>query len=664
MTFLFSFPSIPGRSSRTRFNSIMRTFLCLLSFVLGIASIRAQQVVLSPDGKIKATVYTGKEGKVSYSISYNGSEVLKESKLGLIREDADLSMSLQPAGVTPVKKIKDRYYSVNAKKSTLVYAANRRVFHFLGDGGSVMMDIIFQVSNDGVAFRYQLLDKSTIAKSITEELTTFHFPGDTKGWLQPMSKARSGWEHSNPSYEEHYLQGISVNDSSPIGEGWVYPALFKTGNTWMLITETGLGRTSCGTRLKTGSTDELKIAYPDSLEAFPGGKWKPYSTMPWTSAWRIVAIGSLKTIAESTLGTDLAQPGARIDTSFVKPGKASWSWIMSKDNFIVYDEQKKYIDFASAMNWQYCLVDVDWDTKIGYEKITELAAYAKTKNVGLLLWYNSSGDWNTTKYHPKSALLTHEQRVKEFSRLQSMGIKGVKIDFFGGDGQSMMNYYMDILEDAAPYKLLINFHGATLPRGWQRTYPHLMTTEAIRGFEMITFGQGDADKEASHCTLLPFTRNAFDPMDFTPMNLYKIPTQSKRKTSSAFELALSVVFLSGIQHFAESPDGMSHVPGYVKTFLQQLPVHWDDTRFIDGFPGKEVIIARRSGATWYIAGINGENVEKNWEIDLGFLKKKKLDLITDGREELSFMQETQLLNPGKKLRIKVKAAGGFVVVVR
>jgi hypothetical protein len=520
------------------------------------------------------------------------------------------------------------------------------------------------VSNDGVAFHYHLPGKSTNAKTITQELTSFHFAAGTKGWLQPMSKARSGWEHSNPSYEEHYLQGISVNDPSPLGAGWIYPALFNTNTTWMLITEAALGRTSCGTRLLAAGNDELSIGFPDSLEAFTGGQWLPHAALPWTGAWRIITIGSLKIIAESTLGTDLAKPTIPLNTTFVKPGKASWSWIMSKDNFIVYEEQKKYIDFAATMKWQYCLVDVDWDTKIGYDKIAELAAYAKTKNVGLILWYNSSGDWNTTKYHPKSALLTHEQREKEFSRIQSMGIKGVKVDFFAGDGQSMINYYIDILEDAAAHQLLVNFHGATLPRGWQRTYPHLVTTEAIRGFEMVTFGQQDADKEATHCTLLPFTRNAFDPMDFTPMNLYKITTNVKRKTSSAFELALSVLFLSGIQHFAESPEGMEHVPVYVKTFLQKLPVHWDDVRFIDGFPGKEVIIARRAGKVWYIAGINGEAIEKTWSLDLGFLKNKTFDLITDGPEDLSFIQDSKRVTADGKLTIKVKPNGGFVAVIR
>ena len=388
----------------------------------------------------------------------------------------------------------------------------------------------------------------------------------------------------------------------------------------------------------------------------------PKSQLPFYSPWRVITIGSLKTIVESTLGADVAKPSIKMNTSFVKPGKSSWSWIMSKDDSIIYSEQIRYIDFAAKMNWQYCLVDAAWDQKIGYDKIKELASYAKSKNVGLLLWYNSSGDWNTVKYTPKSKLLTHDDRTREFARLKEMGIKGVKIDFFGGDGQSVIKYYIDILKDAAQFQLLVNFHGSTMPRGWQRTYLNLLTMEAIKGFEFVTFSQPDADAEPNHAAMLPFTRNAFDPMDFTPMNLYKIETtRVKRKTTSAFELATSVIFLSGIQHFAESPAGMQHVPEYVQKFLMELPVRWDDVKFIDGYPGKFVALARKAGNKWYIACINGENVERSIDLNLSAFKKQKGLLITDGTEPLTF--RTEKIDPGFKANFVLKPNGGLVIVL-
>jgi alpha-glucosidase len=639
-----------------------RLFFFLLTITCSFRCVFAQhayQSILSPDKKI-AVQFGVEGGKAFYTVAFIGRTVLEKSGMGLIRDDEDFSTALALKNATITKVASDKYNMNNAKKSSIIYTANSRTFSLLNKNKQPL-DITFNVTNDGVAFRYYFPNKSNDVKSVTEEITTFNFHDSAKAFLQPMSEAKSGWEQTNPAYEEHYKQGMPVGTPAPTKAGWVYPALFNHGSTWLLITEASLDSNYCGSRLHQESTGgEYHLGFPDARETIKIDGLIPRSKLPFYSPWRIITIGSLKTIVESTLGTDLAKGAGTMDKSFIKPGKASWSWINSKDNFIVYKEQKKYIDFAADMHWQYCLVDADWDRKIGYDSIKILADYAKQKNIGLLLWYNSAGDWNTVKYTPKNKLLTHESRVAEFARLQEMGIKGVKIDFFGGDGQSVIKYYIDILNDAAAYKLMVNFHGATLPRGWHRTYPHLITTEAVRGFEMVTFNQADADAEANHCAMLPFTRNAFDPMDFTPMNLYKINTRVKRKTTSAFELALSVLFLSGIQHYAESPEGMKHVPEFAKQFLRDLPNSWDDVKFIDGYPGKYVVIARRAGNKWYVAGINGEAIEKNLSFDLSSLNVTKGTMITDGEQEM--FSEVKMDNV-KKQEIKLKPNGGFVMVL-
>lgn len=635
-------------------------WLVFTALYLSPCAQKTQQVV-SPDKKIVVT--TGvTAGKAWYHVQYKEKEVLQRSGLGIERQDERFVDGLVLKGLSPVEQVKDDYRTVNAKKSNISYRANKRTLHLQNAAGK-KMDVIFQVSNDGVAFRYYFPDASTDRKTITAEHTSWHFGNDVQAWLQPMQEAQGGWEHVFPCYEEHYLQGITPATASPTKAGWVYPALFKKKDTWVLLTEASVDSTYCASRLQpTAPGGEYKLGFPDPREVFTGKGLLPESILPWYSPWRIITIGSLKTIAESTLGTDLARPAMAIDTSFIKPGKASWSWALLKDNSIVYDVQKQFIDYAADMHWQYCLVDVDWDTRIGYDKMKELADYAATKNVGLILWFNSSGDWNTTKYHPKGALLTRPDREAVFSRLQAMGIKGVKIDFFNGDGRSMMQYYLDILQDAAKYKLLVNFHGATLPRGWQRTYPHLMSAEGVKGFEMISFSQSDADAEPNHCTMLPFARNAFDPMDFTPMCLHKIP-KINRKTTSGFELGLSVAFLSGIQHFAETPEGMSHVPDYVKDFLHTLPNNWDDVRFIDGFPGKLYVVARRAGKKWYVAGLNGEKIAKKIKIDLSSFRTKKATMITDGKEPLSFIQQYVSFAAGKPTTVDMLPNGGFVMVL-
>lgn len=621
----------------------------------------AQMGFMSPGKNITVLVNLSDSGTIQYSVNCGTKEVLKPSSLGLKTGAMDFTRGMEWVAASPEPPVDETYRMMHGKKSEAGYYANRQVLKFRNKAGA-LLHIIFQVSNDGVAFQYVLPNAAPQGEEITAEATSFHFPLTAKAWLQPMQEAKTGWEQTNPAYEEHYKQDIAVGTPSPTAAGWVYPALFRSNGIWVLISEASVESNHCATRLQAHSPDgEYFIGFPDPREIIPGKGLLSVAKGSYASPWRLMTIGSLATIAESTLGTDLAKPSVVADAAFVKPGKASWSWINSKDDFITYDEQKKYIDYAADMQWQYCLVDAAWDRKIGYEKIKELATYAATKKVGLLLWYNSAGNWNTVKYTPKDLLLTHESRVKEFQRLKDMGIKGVKIDFFAGDGQSVMAYYHEILKDAADYALMVNFHGATLPRGWSRTYPHLVTTEAVRGFEMITFNQQDADLEANHCTMLPFTRNVFDPMDYTPMNLYKIQTQVQRKTTSSFELALSVLFTSGIQHYAESPDGMQQVPGFVKEFLRSLPDTWEDVKFVDGFPGEFVVIARRHKNRWYIAGINGGQTERKIILDPVPFGKKQWVLITEGESPLSFSQKTRVeMQPQT---IAMPQGGGFVMMV-
>lgn len=624
---------------------------------------QAAAYLYSPDKSILLAVQVTATGEIIYTIQKNGKEIILPSALGINMQGHDFAYGLKLVNTSALQSIVENYPMLNAKKSNITYTANEWALSFANTEG-LRMDILFRLSNDGAAFRYYFpwIKNNQI---IEREYSAFTFLPNSRAWLQPMSEAKTGWQQCHPSYEEHYLQNIAVGTTSPLKSGWVYPALFKTNDNWVLITEAALDGSYCGTRLINDSASATyAIGFADPREVFTGGGYLPQNNKPWLTPWRIITIGSLKAIVESTLGTDLAPATRQKETSFVKPGKASWSWINSKDDNITFAEQKKYIDFAADMQWQYCLVDADWDTKIGYDSIKILCDYAATKKVGLLLWYNSAGNWNTVAYHPKDVLLTQAGRAKEFSRLQAMGIKGVKIDFFGGDGQSMIQYYIDILEDAAKYKLLVNFHGATLPRGWHKTYPHLMTAEAIYGMEMVTFDQAAADKQANHCSMLPFTRNAFDPMDFTPMNLTGLTySNCVRKTTPAFELALSVLFLSGIQHFAQAPEGMAMVPEKVKAFLRTIPNHWDDVKFIEGYPGNYVAIARKSGQRWYIAGINGNTTDKTLSIDLAAFKKSKATVFNDGTNGQLFSNTVLNTSRQGKINITMKANGGFVIVL-
>ncbi len=615
--------------------------------------------IKSPDEQLSVSFKLTEEGVPTYQVSRNGTLVLKQSSLGVEMEHTSFSSQLSLEDASEVKEVADSYKLYHGKKSQIDYEANEQTFQFKNSDG-LTISIQFRVSDDGFAFRYLFENKDNIQQVVKQENTTFHFTENTKMFVQSMSVAKTGWQSTNPSYEEAYEQGIPIGTPSPLNAGWVYPALFQSENNhWVLITEAGLQGNYCGSRLKSvPNTAEMKLSFPSDKEVFTGKGHLPQSNSEWKSPWRVVTIGSLSTIVESSLGTDLADPAIDMDESFVQPGYASWSWAVLKDNSVNYETTLEFIDYAADMNWKYCLIDADWDTRIGIEKVKELVKYGEEKGVGILLWYNSAGEWNTTPYTPKSALLTSEQRKKEFSMLQEMGVKGIKVDFFGGDGRSMIAYYHGIMRDAADYNLLLNFHGATLPRGWHRTYPHLMTVEAIKGFEFITFTQEVADVEANHSAMLPFTRNVFDPMDFTPMVFSKIPN-IERKTTNGFELALPTLFHSGIQHMAEIPEGMATVPDYVKDYLSQIPIKWDETKFITGYPGKLAVLARRSGDNWYVTGINGEAVDKSLNLDITFLEGYNGYLITDGDAHPDFKKEQLFLENSYK--VDLKPNGGFVM---
>jgi hypothetical protein len=618
----------------------------------------------SPDTGISVAFSISENGQALYQVKCQDDIVIASSRLGLSTNDADFTQKLTLDSVSQNILITDSYELFAGKRTLCNYKANQRTI-WLHNAKKQHIAVVFNASNDGVAFRYYLSDKSDDRKTITSEETTFGFPLSAKAWLQPMSLAKTGFCLTNPSYEEHHQQAIAVGTPAPTQAGWVFPALFNVGKHWAFITEAAVDRSFCGSRLCQNSPDgQYKIGYPSYLETFTNGGELPSSTLPWATPWRVICVGSLATIVESTLGTDLAKPLSLKDVSFVKPGQASWSWGVLKDESMNYETQKRFITYASQMHWRYCLMDAYWDTNLGDAKTKELADYASSVNVSIWVWYNSSGDWNSTPQTPKSKLTNHADRVREFSRLNALGVKGIKVDFFGGDGQSMMAYYQDILEDAAAYKLLVNFHGATLPRGWERTYPNLLTAEAIKGFEFISFGQFDANAAPTHEAMQPFTRNAFDPMDFTPVCLGPIPGID-RQTTNAQELALSVVFFSGIQHFVETDQSMAKQPDYVQAYMKNVPERWDETKFIDGYPGKLAVIARRSGKLWYVAGINGENISKTLTLNLKTLnlKSPKMFLITDGADKYSCSLQKPKLNKLQTLTVTLSANGGFVAVV-
>jgi len=581
----------------------------LASFLLSATHLEAGEVA-SPDGHVRVDVALV-DGSLRYGVTLDGATLLEESPLGLVTSAADLSRGLTLAEESEVTRVRDEYPLHIGKKSRAVYVANRGVTTVESATGA-RVSVVVQVSNDGVALAYRLHGDAADEVVVERELTGFALPEGSHGFLHPMHVARSGWMRTNPSYEAHYSIDQPVGVPSSDGRGWCFPALFRVGDEgWVLISETGVDGGYTGTHLAHESPGGVyRLAFPQRNENLPTDPIAPTVTGDAQTPWRILIVGrTLAPIVESTLATDLVEPLFESDRVF-PPGRSAWSWVFLKDGETVYETQREFIDMAAELGWEYVLIDSMWDQQIGRERIAELVDYAAGKNVGVWLWYNSNGPWNDAPQTPRNRMYDREVRAREMEWLRGIGVKGLKVDFFGGDKQSGMRFYDGLLRDAARFGLSMNFHGTTLPRGWERMYPNFVTNEAVMGMEFVTFEQGNADLEAQHATVLPYARNVVGPMDFTPVILSVPlglqPDPPQRRTTDAFELALPVLFFSGVQHFGITPAQLGAQPEHVTAYLRRLPVTWDETRHVDGYPGRFAVLARRSGETWYVAAINGE----------------------------------------------------------
>ncbi len=643
-----------------------------IGFLMGAAAViflngcqREQAMILqSPDGNVSVQ-FILEDGKPFYAVRLEGETLLEPSPLGLVRADGDFTGSLKPISISRLERITDEYTMPHGKQSRIRYQANRRVIT-LENPQKQRMEIVFQVSNDGAAFRYQF-PESGEQTSMEREATGFAFPRETVSWLHPMHDSKTGWEKTYPSYESHYEIEKPVGRPSPFAAGWAFPALFRVGRTgWVLLSESGVYETYCGCRLGRDSEGGLyRIAFPQADEhRGPQDPVAPAVRLPFASPWRLVIVGrGLETIVQSNLATDVAEESKVKDTSFIKPGRAAWSWLRYDTAGTELPVLRKFLDLAADMGWEYMLVDADWDRILGYDRVAELSKEAQNRGVELILWYNSNGDWNNAPPTPKNRMHLPDVRREEFKRISEMGIRGIKVDFFGGDKQATMQLYREILKDAAEYNLVVNFHGATLPRGWQRTWPNMVTTEAVMGMEYCTFDQRNADRQPEHACVLPFTRNVVAPMDFTPVVMSRRIRGVRRVTTPAFELALPVIFESGVQHFGLAPFEAEQLPDFALEYLKNVPAAWDRTRFVAGYPGKEVVLARQKGAHWYVAAVNGENKTKTLSPDLSFLPKGCSGLLIKDGPDDTLLSQTIHERPDSAQTFQVPPYGGFVLHV-
>ena len=642
-------------------------FFIVMAMLLGSSIVSAEdKQIASPDGKLVVTV-ADMDGRPSYSVSYDNVLFLKPSPLGIIANIGDFSSGMSLEKNVSTNKIDETYELASIKKSKVHYVANEAVFSFTQQGKTIY-DVIFRISNNDVAFKYKIYPQGeTLSCVVKQEVTGFVFPDGTTTFLCPQSKPMGGFARTSPSYETSYTAD-DVAGKNGWGEGYTFPCLFRNGdNGWVLVSETGVNGGYCASRLLGHKGGTYTIGFPQEGEANGNGTVSPGIALPGETPWRTITVGkTLAPIVETTVPFDVVKPLYPAKGEYTY-GRGSWSWIIGMDGSTNYKEQLRYIDFSAAMGYQSVLVDALWDKQIGRDKIEELAKYGKDKGVALYLWYNSNGYWNDAPQTPRGIMDNAIARRKEMKWMQSIGIRGIKVDFFGGDKQMTMQLYEDILSDANEYGLLVIFHGCTLPRGWERMYPNFASSEAVLASENLHFSQGSCDNEAFNATLHPFIRNTVGSMDFggSALNKYynadNAPRGSRRVTSDVYALATAVLFQSPVQHFALAPNNLTDAPSWAIDFMKEVPTTWDEVRFIDGYPGKYVILARRHGDKWYIAGVNAQKETLKLKVNLPmFSNGEKVRLFSDDKVLQGGVKQIGI---GKKqeLQLSIPCNGGVLI---
>lgn len=624
-------------------------------------------LIASPDKNLKVNISLNTAGEIKYNVFYKEKAILEDSPLGMVTSVSDFSKNLKL--IDTKESVIDKHYSQNRIKQTEVhYLANEVILNY-ETPKKEKMRLVMRVSNNDIALKYTLAQNGETARCIIQkEMTGFKFPDFTTTFLTPQATPMIGWKQTKPSYEEEYIPDEALGTPSKYGVGYTFPGLFHVGdNGWALVSETGVSSLYCASKLSEGTKDGLyTVAFPEAGENNGMGMANPAIALPGETPWRTITVAdNLKPIVETTIPFDVVEPLYKPSTDY-KFGRSTWSWIMWQDHSLNYDDQVAYINLAADLGYEYVLIDGLWDKQIGRERMPSLFKYAQSKGVDVFLWYNSNGYWNDAPQGAKQCMHTSVARKAEMKWLKEHGIKGIKVDFFGGDKQETMKLYEDILSDANDYGIMVIFHGCTLPRGWERMYPNFVGSEAVLASENLIFSQDANDAEAYNATLHPFIRNSVASMEFGPVLLNKRHNRTNdggqiRKTTDIFQLATAILFQSPVQMFAIAPNNLTDCDNLVIDFMKNVPTTWNETVLIDGYPGKYVVLARRHQDKWYVAAINAEKNAKKITINLPmFNNTSKLQMYSD-KKDRSPQLETKSLNKKGELTIEIQSEGAVII---
>lgn len=641
--------------------------------------------VKSPDGKLQVNVEC-EGGKVSYTVDYEGKQMLTRSALGLVANYGDFSQNLTMGKLTDMGVEHVAYDESRIKKAHVEKDVVEAYIGFLNEKKD-SMTLHLHVSNNDMAYHYEMIrPKKDNPKSVIiyKEVSGFNFPQQTTTFLCPQITPMTGWERTKPSYEEEYTPDAPMNKKSRFGVGYTFPCLFKVGEDgWVLVSETGVSSAYPGSRLSDYDPEHgYTIAFPQKGENNGIGSEYAGIPLPGKTPWRTITIGkTLAPIVETTIPFDVVAPLYEPSIDY-KPARYTWSWLIWQDNSVNYDDQIKMIDVAAAQGYEAVLVDGCWDTQIGYGRIEELSKYAQSKGVKLMLWYNSNGFENDAPQTPRQVMNNSIARKSNMAWMKKIGVCGIKVDFFGGDKQETMKLYEDILSDANDYGLEVIFHGCTMPRGWERMYPNYVASEAALASENVYFTDYHAKKEAFEMTMHPFSRNAVGSFDWggVMMNKYMSrdnKSRHQRFTSDVFEMATAITNQSSVNCVCLYPNNLEDVPQWELDWLKAVPTAWEDVKFIAGYPTQYAVVARKassangstaqkSNGKWFVGGLNATDKPLTLTLDLPMFAGKTVEYLTDmpkkkGDKFFTSVKKTLKVGKDGKAKVTIQPMGGIVI---
>ncbi len=655
--------------------------ICLLGALCAQAN---NYTVTSPNGKLTVNV-TCEAGKASYTVNYDGKQMLAPSALGLIANYGNFSEGLT-MGTYKGEAKHLSYDMTRIKKSHVEKDVYEVTIGFL-NAQKDSMTLRLHVSDNDVAYRYEMIrpkKDNPKAVIIYNEVSGFNFPEQTTTFLCPQITPMTGWERTKPSYEEEYTSDAPMATKSQYGVGYTFPCLFKVGEDgWVLVSETGVSSAYPGSRLSDYEPGKgYTIAFPQKGENNGLGSEYAGIPLPGETPWRTITVGSsLAPVVETTIPYDVVTPLYEPSKDY-KPARYTWSWLIWQDNSINYDDQVKMIDVAAAQGYEAILVDNWWDKQIGRKRIEELSKYAQSKGVRLMLWYNSNGFENDAPQTPRQIMNNAVARKKDMAWMQKIGVVGIKVDFFGGDKQETMRLYEDILSDANDYGLEVIFHGCTIPRGWERMYPNYVSSEAALASENVYFTDHHAQKEAFEMTMHPFSRNAVASFDWGGVMMNKYfskdnKSRHQRYTSDVFEMATAITNQSSVNCVCLYPNNLEDVPQWELDWLKQVPTAWDDVKFIAGYPTKYAVVARKASASnegtasagkgkWFVGGLNATDKPLTLTLSLPMFAGQTVEYLTDqpkkkGDKFFTSVKKTLKVGKDGKAKVTIQPNGGIII---